>query len=159
MLPGRSGSCSLTWNMRLGYWSFTHPPTTEGKIEGNKWRTNSKFIAIITKWKFMILKEMDKCLTTKKSSLYAGICCWECPCNRTINACEHVVCFTGKNNGITRRESVFVLCGFSTSECVSAGVYKCVAVNSRWPVGFCFFVSWHINLCRLFNAKAILLGE
>ena len=26
-----------------------------------------------------------------------------------------------------------------------------------WLVGF--FVSWHINICRLFNAKAILIEE
>ena len=26
-------------------------------------------------------------------------------------------------------------------------------------VWFGFFVYWHINLCRLFNAKAILLEE
>ena len=26
-------------------------------------------------------------------------------------------------------------------------------------VWFCFFVEWHINLCRLFNANAILLEE
>ena len=38
-------------------------------------------------------------------------------------------------------------------------LFKDVWFYGRRMIWFGFFVSWHINLCSLFNAKAILLEE
>ena len=43
---------------------------------------------------------------------------------------------------------------FQKKEIKSISGYRRTSV-----IWFGFFVSWHINLCRLFNAKAILLEE
>ena len=51
---------------------------------------------------------------------------------------------------------LLILTIFEPASGVLDMILNCIQLNIGW---FGFFVQWYINLCRLFNAKAILLEE
>ena len=73
------------------------------------------------------------------------VCVYVCVC-----VCVHVCVF--ERASLQKYEYVYA-CGCKYEH---VSVWVCKRVSQRVLVSF---VKWHINLCRLFNAKALLLEE